>query len=208
MVVEGAMTDPKGDRAKRPAEQADPDMFVRVVDEDSRGVVIRGAKAHQTGALNSHEILVMPTTAMRADEAAYAVCCAVPADAPGVTFILGRQPSDTRKREGCPVDVGNAFYGSQEALVVFDDVFVPWERVFMNGEYDQSGKVVERFAAFHRQSYGGCKVGVGDVFDWRRPAGRALAGGGARLPRAGQAHRDGPLERDPLRLRHRLQRPG
>ncbi len=163
MVVEGAMTDVKGDRGKRPAEQDDPDMFVRVVDRDSRGIVIRGAKAHQTGALNSHEILVMPTAAMRSDEAQFAVCCAVPADAPGVSFILGRQPSDTRKREGAPVDVGNPGYGSQEALVVFDDVFVPHERVFMCGEHDQSGKVVERFAAFHRQSYGGCKVGVGDV---------------------------------------------
>jgi len=163
LVVEGAMTDVKGDRGKRPAEQDDPDMFMRVVDRDSRGIVIRGAKAHQTGAINSHEILVMPTAAMRPDEGQFAVCCAVPADAPGITFILGRQPSDTRKREGSPLDVGNPRYGSQEALVVFDDVFVPQERVFMCGEHDQSGKVVERFAAYHRQSYGGCKVGVGDV---------------------------------------------
>lgn len=163
VVVEGAMTDVKGDRGLRPAEQEDPDMFVRMVDRDSRGIVIRGAKAHQTGALNSHEILVMPTAAMREDEAQYAVCCAVPAGAPGVSFILGRQPSDTRKREGVPLDVGNPGYGSQEALVVFDDVRVPHERVFMCGEHAQSGKVVERFAAFHRQSYGGCKVGVGDV---------------------------------------------
>ncbi len=163
LVVEGAMTDVKGDRGKRPSEQEDPDMFLRVVDRDSRGIVIRGAKAHQTGAINSHEILIMPTAAMREEEKDYAVCCAVPADARGVTFILGRQPSDTRKREGAPLDLGNPSYGSQEALVVFDDVFVPSERVFMCGEYDQSGKVVERFAAYHRQSYGGCKVGVGDV---------------------------------------------
>ena len=163
IVVEGAMTDVKGDRSKRPAEQADPDMFVRVVDRDSRGIIIRGAKAHQTGALNSHEILVMPTTAMREDEAQFAVCCAVPADAAGITFILGRQPSDTRKQEERTLDVGSPTYGGQEALMIFDDVFVPWERVFMCGEYDQSGKVVERFAGFHRQSYGGCKVGLGDV---------------------------------------------
>ncbi len=163
LVVDGAMTDVKGDRGKRPGEQEDPDMFVRVVDRDSRGIVIRGAKAHQTGAINSHEILVMPTTAMREDEKEYAVCCAVAADSPGVTFILGRQPSDTRKREGAPLDVGNPYFGSQEALIVFDDVFVPRERVFMCGEHDQSGRVVERFAAYHRQSYGGCKVGVGDV---------------------------------------------
>jgi len=163
LVVDGAMTDVKGDRGKRPGEQEDPDLFLRVVDEDPRGIVIRGAKAHQTGAINSHEILVMPTAAMREEESRYAVCCAVPADAPGITFVLGRQPSDTRKREGVPLDVGNPLYGSQEALIFFEDVFVPRERVFMCGEHDQSGKVVERFAAYHRQSYGGCKVGVGDV---------------------------------------------
>ncbi len=163
IVVEGAMTDVKGDRSLRPGQQADPDMFVRIVDRTPEGIVVRGAKAHQTGALNSHEILVMPTTAMREGEEDYAVSFAVPAGAKGITFILGRQPSDTRKVEGAPLDVGNPTYGSQEALVIFDDVFVPNERVFMCGETDQSGKVVERFAAFHRQSYGGCKVGVGDV---------------------------------------------
>lgn len=163
VVVDGAMTDVKGDRGLRPGEQPDPDVFVHVVDRTGEGIVVRGAKAHQTGALNSHEILVMPTAAMREGEEEFAVSFAVPAGAPGVTFVLGRQPSDTRKMEGTPLDVGNPAYGSQEALVVFDDVFVPNERVFMCGETDQSGKVVERFASFHRQSYGGCKSGVGDV---------------------------------------------
>ncbi|OFW55534.1 MAG: 4-hydroxybutyryl-CoA dehydratase [Candidatus Solincola sediminis] len=163
VVVDGAMTDVKGDRNLRPSEQADPDLFVHVVERRPDGIVVRGAKAHQTGALNSHEILVMPTTAMREDEGDYAVSFAVPATAPGITFVLGRQPSDTRKMEGSPMDVGNPGYGSQEALIIFDDVFIPWERVFMCGEVDQSGKVVERFASYHRQSYGGCKVGVGDV---------------------------------------------
>jgi 4-hydroxybutyryl-CoA dehydratase/vinylacetyl-CoA-Delta-isomerase len=163
IVVEGAMTDVKGDRSLRPAEQADLDMFVRVVDLRPDGIVIRGAKAHQTGALNSHEILVMPTTAMREGEEQFAVACAVPSTDRGVTYVLGRQPSDTRKLEESPLDVGNPSFGSQEALVIFEDVFVPNDRVFMCGETDQSGKVVERFASFHRQSYGGCKVGVGDV---------------------------------------------
>jgi 4-hydroxybutyryl-CoA dehydratase / vinylacetyl-CoA-Delta-isomerase len=162
VVVEGAMTDVKGDRSLRPGDQPDPDMFVHVVDRTADGIVVRGAKAHQTGALNSHEILVMPTTAMREDEGDYAVSFAVPVEAKGITFVLGRQPSDTRRLEGSPIDLGSR-YGSQEALVVFDDVFVPMERVFMCGESDQSGKVVERFASFHRQSYGGCKVGVGDA---------------------------------------------
>jgi 4-hydroxybutyryl-CoA dehydratase / vinylacetyl-CoA-Delta-isomerase len=163
VVVEGAMTDVKGDRALRPGDQPDPDVFVHVVDRTPEGIVVRGAKAHQTGELNSHEILVMPTTAMREGEEDFAVSFAVPADAKGITYVLGRQASDTRKMEDSPLDVGNPGYGSQEALVIFEDVFVPGERVFMCGETDQSGKVVERFASFHRQSYGGCKVGVGDV---------------------------------------------
>ncbi len=163
VVVEGAMTDVKGDRSLRPGEQEDLDLFVRMVDQTPEGIIVRGAKAHQTGALNSHEILVMPTTAMREGEEQFAVSFAVPSDQKGITFILGRQPSDTRKLEESPLDVGNPSYGSQEALVIFNDVFVPNERIFMCGETDQSGKVVERFASFHRQSYGGCKVGVGDA---------------------------------------------
>jgi 4-hydroxybutyryl-CoA dehydratase/vinylacetyl-CoA-Delta-isomerase len=163
IVVEGAMTDVKGDRSLRPGEQADPDLFVHIVDRTPDGIVVRGAKAHQTGALNSHEILAMPTTAMREGEEAFAVSFAVPSNAKGITFVLGRQPSDTRKLEESPLDVGNPTYGSQEALVIFEDVFIPNERVFMCGETEESGKVVERFASFHRQSYGGCKVGVGDV---------------------------------------------
>ena len=163
VVVEGAMTDVKGDRSLRPGEQEDLDLFVRMVDQTPEGIIVRGAKAHQTGALNSHEILVMPTTAMREGEEQFAVSFAVPSDQKGITFVLGRQPSDTRKLEESPLDVGNPSYGSQEALVIFNDVFVPNERIFMCGETDQSGKVVERFASFHRQSYGGCKVGVGDA---------------------------------------------
>ncbi|MDD5748767.1 MAG: 4-hydroxyphenylacetate 3-hydroxylase family protein [Actinomycetota bacterium] len=163
LVVEGAMTDVKGDRGLRPSEQSDPDMFLRIAKRKDDGIIVRGAKAHQTGALNSHEILVMPTAGMRENEAQYAVSFAIPADAPGITFILGRQPSDTRKIEESPLDVGNPTYGSQEALVIFDDVFVPEERVFLSGEYDSSGAMVERFAAYHRQSYGGCKAGVGDI---------------------------------------------
>ncbi len=163
LVVDGAMTDVKGDRSLRPGDQQDPDMFVHIVDRSDEGIVVRGAKAHQTGALNSHEILVMPTVAMREEESDYAVSFAIPSDTKGVIFILGRQPSDTRRLEDSPLDMGNPLYSSQEALVVFDDVFVPNERVFMAGEFDVSGLVVERFAAFHRQSYGGCKVGVGDV---------------------------------------------
>ncbi|NLZ31672.1 MAG: 4-hydroxybutyryl-CoA dehydratase, partial [Firmicutes bacterium] len=121
-VCDGAMTDPKGDRGKRPHEQADPDLYLRVVSESSDGITVRGAKCHQTGALNSHYIIVMPTLAMKEEDRDYAVSFAVEADAPGLIYILGRQPSDSRKLEPGQADLGNLYYGGQECLIVFDDV--------------------------------------------------------------------------------------
>ncbi|MCR4407163.1 MAG: 4-hydroxyphenylacetate 3-hydroxylase family protein [Anaerolineae bacterium] len=163
LVVDGAMTDAKGNRRLKPSQQADPDLFVHIVDRRPDGIVVRGAKLHQTGALNSHEIIVMPTQTLSEEDRDYAVAFAIPADAPGVLMIFGRQPSDTRKLEGGQLDVGNREFGGHEAVIILDDVFVPWERVFMAGEYAFSGLLVERFAGYHRQSYGGCKAGVGDV---------------------------------------------
>jgi 4-hydroxybutyryl-CoA dehydratase / vinylacetyl-CoA-Delta-isomerase len=163
LVADGAMTDTKGDRSLSPSQQADPDLYLRIVERRDDGIVVRGAKAHQTGACNSHEILVMPTIAMREGDGDYAVSFATPANAPGIVYIYGRQSCDTRKLEDNDLDVGNKRFGGQEALIVFNDVFVPWERVFMAGETEFSGALVERFAGYHRQSYGGCKVGVGDV---------------------------------------------
>ncbi|MGE5235743.1 MAG: 4-hydroxyphenylacetate 3-hydroxylase family protein [Acidobacteriota bacterium] len=163
LVVDGAMTDPKGDRGRRPGEQTDPDLYLRVIDRRSDGIVVRGAKLHQTGMLNSHEIVVMPTIGMREGEEDWAVCFAVPTTTPGIRYIYGRQTSDTRKLEGPGGDGGNVRFGGHEVMTVFEDVFVPEERVFLDGEVGETGKLVERFAAYHRQSYGGCKVGVGDV---------------------------------------------
>lgn len=164
LMIAGAMTDPKGDRSLRPSQQADPDLFVHVVDKNEDGIVIRGAKAHMTGMVNSHEMLIMPTMGMKEDDADYAVCCALPVDAPGVIHIFGRQTNDDRKMEG-EIDQGNAKFGivGGECLTVLNDVFVPWERVFMCGETPYSGLLVERFACYHRQNYGGCKGGVSDV---------------------------------------------
>jgi 4-hydroxybutyryl-CoA dehydratase/vinylacetyl-CoA-Delta-isomerase len=161
--VDGAMTDPKGDRGLAPHEQADPDLFVHVVEKRADGIVVRGAKCHQTGALNSHWILIMPTISMTKEDADYAVSFVAPADAEGIFYIYGRQSCDTRKLEDGDIDVGNKQFGGHEALMVFDDLFIPWENVLMCGEYEFSGALVERFAGYHRQSYGGCKVGVGDV---------------------------------------------
>lgn len=163
LVIDGAMTDPKGDRGLSPSKQEDPDLYLRVVERRKDGVVVRGAKAHQTGMVNSHEVLVMPTINMTEQDKDYAISFAVPTDTEGILMIVGRQSCDTRKLEDSDMDVGNAEFGGMEALVIFDNVFVPNERIFLNGEYDFSGMLVERFAGYHRQSYGGCKVGVGDV---------------------------------------------
>lgn len=163
LVPAACMTDPKGDRALSPGRQPDRDLHVRIVDRSPAGIVIRGAKVHITGAVNSHELIVVPTRALGSDEREFAVACAVPATARGVTMVYGRQPSDTRRLEPGRPDVGNLQFGGCEALVVFDEVFVPSERVFLNGEHEMAGLLVELFAAHHRASYGGCKVGVGDV---------------------------------------------
>ncbi len=162
LTCDGAMTDPKGDRSLPPHRQPDPDLYLRVVEERADGIVVRGAKAHQTGAVNSHEIIVMPTLSMREEDRDYAVSFALPSDAEGIIYILGRQPSDTRRLEPGKMDQGNVHYAGHEALVVFNDVFVPWERVFLYKEHQFTGQLVEVFAAYHRQSYA-CKVGVGDV---------------------------------------------
>ena len=164
LTVDGAMTDPKGDRGKAPHQQEDPDLFLHIVERREDGIVVRGAKAHQTGSINSHWHIIMPTQAMKEADADYAVSFACPSDAEGLYMIYGRQSCDTRKlEEGADVDLGNKQFGGQEALVVFDDVFIPNAYIFMAGEYDFAGMMVERFAGYHRQSYGGCKVGVGDV---------------------------------------------
>lgn len=165
LMVTGAMTDPKGDRSKGPADQADPDQYVHVVERRPDGIVIRGAKLHQTGAVNSHEILVMPTAAMDERSREYAVICAVPTDAPGITMIFGRQANDDRRDKKERIDAGKPSFGAVggEAMIVFENVFVPNERVFMDGQTDFTGLVVARFANHHRANYGGCKTGLIDV---------------------------------------------
>lgn len=162
-MVAGAMTDVKGDRSLKPSKQNDPDMYVRVVDKNEKGIIVRGAKMHMTGMVNSFEMLIMPTTALTPDDEDYAVSCAIPVDAEGVTHIFGRQTNDLRKYG--QIDQGNQKYGvaGGECITVLDNVFVPWDKVFMCGETGFSGILVERFASYHRQNYGGCKGGVADV---------------------------------------------
>lgn len=161
-VVGGAMTDVKGDRGLAPHEQKDPDLFVHVAKRDDKGIYITGAKAHQTGCINSHWMVIMPTMRLGPKDQDYAVIGAVPVDAPGITYVYGRQSCDTRSMEGGTLDAGNANYSGQEAMVILDNVFIPHELVFMDGETDFAAMLVERFTTYHRRSYV-CKTGVGDV---------------------------------------------
>ncbi len=162
LVVGGAMTDPKGDRAKAPHEQADADLFLHVTRRDDEGIYVSGAKLHQTGCINSHWIIFMPTVRLSEKDRDYAVVGAVRADAPGLTYIYGRQSCDTRLMDGGAIDAGNARFSGQEAMIIFDDVFVPYGHVFMDGEVAYAADLVERFTAYHRASYV-CKTGLGDV---------------------------------------------
>ncbi|HEY7367967.1 MAG TPA: 4-hydroxyphenylacetate 3-hydroxylase N-terminal domain-containing protein [Nitrosopumilaceae archaeon] len=161
-VIGGAMTDPKGDRSKGPSEQVDPDMFLHVVKRDDRGVYVTGAKAHQTGCINSHWIILMPTLRLTEADKDYAIVGAIPADAPGITYIYGRQSCDTRSMEEGDLDSGNAQYAGQEAMIILDNVFIPWDKIFMDGEYEFAAMLIERFTCYHRRSYV-CKTGLGDV---------------------------------------------
>ncbi len=163
LMVDGAMTDTKGDRSKRPAQQPDLDAYLRIIDENDEGIIVRGAKVHQTGFLNSHKAIIMPTLTLRPGEEDYALSFGVDTNEKGITLVYGRQSCDTRKMEEGKLDIGNYKYGGQEIFVIFDNVFIPNENIFMKGEIEFSGELVNRFAGFHRQSYGGCKVGVGDV---------------------------------------------
>lgn len=162
IILAAGMTDPKGDRSKRPSEQEDPDMFMHITKRTKQGVYVTGAKAHITGGINSHWICVMPTMNLTEQDKEYAVVGLVPIDAAGMTFIYGRQSCDTRALENGNIDQGNAQFGGQEVLIVFENVFIPHEHVLMDGEYEFAQELVSRFTAYHRASYV-CKTGLGDV---------------------------------------------
>ena len=162
LVIGGAMTDVKGDRSKLPHEQEDEDVYLRIVKRTQDGVYVKGAKAHQTGCINSHWMVVMPTLRLSDKDKDYAIVGAIPVDAEGITYIYGRQSCDTRSLEPGEYDVGNKYFAGQEAMVIFDNVFIPNDYIFMNGEYEFASMLVERFTTYHRRSYV-CKSGVGDV---------------------------------------------
>jgi len=153
-----AMTDAKGDRSKRPGQQANRDTYVHITERRPDGIVIRGTKAIVTGAPYMHEFLVMPCRTHTAEDADCAVCCAVPVDAPGVTIVA--------RPAGRPGEAAAKFsnkYGQSTGVVVFEDVFVPHDRVFLAGEHAEGGFLTTTYATHHRHSCIGARAGFGDL---------------------------------------------
>ncbi|MDJ0655636.1 MAG: 4-hydroxyphenylacetate 3-hydroxylase N-terminal domain-containing protein [Xanthomonadales bacterium] len=153
-----AMTDAKGDRSLRPQQQPNPDSYVHITQRRPDGIVIRGTKAIVTGGPYMHELLVMPCRTHTEDSADFAVCCAVPLDADGLTII-----SRPAGRPGQPAARFSGQYGQATAVCQFEDVFVPWERVFMSGEWQHSEYLVTNYANHHRHSCIAARAGFGDL---------------------------------------------
>ena len=153
-----AMTDGKGDRSRRPHAQANPDAYVRIAERRRDGIVLRGAKAIVTGAPYMHHLLVMPCRNMTEQDRDYAVCCALPVDAPGLTLVA--------RPAGRPGEASAAFsgrYGQSTAVALFEDVFVPWERVFLAGEWEHSARLTYGYATHHRHTCIAARAGFGDL---------------------------------------------
>ncbi|MFP3170885.1 MAG: 4-hydroxyphenylacetate 3-hydroxylase family protein [Sulfolobaceae archaeon] len=162
LALAGAMTDVKGVRTLKPSQQKNKDAYVRVTEVTKDGIYISGAKANITGVAASEEIVVLPTRAMGPEDQDYAVAFSIPTDTEGIKIIVGRQLNDARRMEGGDIDALPYFY-NHEGLVIFDNVFVPMERVFLLRDWQYTSQLVEIFSAYHRQGYGGCKAGLGDV---------------------------------------------
>ncbi|HET57243.1 MAG TPA: aromatic ring hydroxylase [Deltaproteobacteria bacterium] len=159
-----AQTDVKGDRLKRPHAQADPDLYLRIVESRPDGIVVRGAKIDNTTAPVSDEIIAIPTRFMSDKDSEYAVAFAVPADWDGVKMLVRPAYNHKRKYQQAPI----AEIGDAESFTIFDDVFVPRERVFLDGKGDPrqtpyAGFLALLFAHYHRHSYTGCKPATSEV---------------------------------------------
>lgn len=157
-----AMTDAKGDRSLRPYQQASRNSYVHIVERLTAGVVISGTKAIVTGAPYMHEILVMPSRNMGPADADFAICCAVPVDAAGLTMIArpAGRPGEKLEHGAAPF---SRRYGQSTAVLVFDRVFVPWDRVFLAGEWEHSASLTYAYATHHRHSCIAARAGFGDL---------------------------------------------
>jgi 4-hydroxybutyryl-CoA dehydratase/vinylacetyl-CoA-Delta-isomerase len=158
----GALTEPRGRRNQKTLAWSDPYLSLKVVDKNKDGIVVRGAKINISGAFASHELVVLPQSSHYKGEEDYAIAFATPVDAKGITFVCQYTPYSAEREMADDIEeLGNPLYGQREtSMVIFEDVFVPWARVFHCGEYQYSGKIVGRFAQTHRMTCGGtCKVG-------------------------------------------------
>jgi len=153
-----AMTDAKGDRSKKPHQQGNRDAYVHVVERNAKGIVLSGTKAIVTGAPYMHELLVMPCRNMGEEDADFAVCCAVPIDADGMTIVA--RPAG---RPGEKAALFSNRYGQSTGVVLFDRVFVPWDRVFYAGEWEHSSALTYNYATHHRHTCIGARAGFGDL---------------------------------------------
>jgi aromatic ring hydroxylase len=153
-----AQTDVKGDRLLRPAEQPNPDAYLRIKERRSDGIVVSGCKLHISEASVADEILVVPTRALRPEDKDYAVAFAIPADWDGLKQVVTIH--NLRKREFFK---RGFMPGLTDSYLIFEDCFVPWDRVFLAGEWAHGGVLALLFALFHRHSYSGCKPAIGDV---------------------------------------------
>lgn len=162
--ADGAMTDSKGARSKMPHEQADPDPFLDVVERHVPTTLrFMEPRPIQPGALLTSIRLSLCLPLPWVQLTRTIPFFAAPIDAEDIFMIIVRQSYDTRKMEGSELDVGNAEFGGVEALTVSDHMFIPNDRIFLNGETDFTEMMVARFAGYHRRNYGGYKVGLGAV---------------------------------------------
>lgn len=159
LVGNAAQTDVKGDRSKRPHEQQDPDLYLRVVEKKSDGIVVRGAKAHNTTGPYAEEIIALPTRALTKEEGDWAVAFAIPADTDGIKLVCRVSSMRDRKH----LSARGSEFGMSDSLTIFEDVFIPWERVFMCGEWEFGARMALLFANYHRHTYCGCKPAVTDI---------------------------------------------
>ena len=161
LLVAGALTDAKGNRKLKPHQQPDLDTNLRIVEIKENGIVIRGAKLMICGTAACDEIFLMPGSAYRETDKDFAVACVVPRDIQGLTVVETRRPSDERElSEGFDIPTET---GISQAYLMFEDVFVPKERVFLAGEFQYTANIITRFTATYRSCIGACVAGQGDV---------------------------------------------
>ncbi len=164
ITIAGALTDPKGDRMRKPSQQDDPDMNLRIVESRMDGIVVRGAKVMICGIAAANEIFILPGSSYKEEDTDWSVSCVIPRDIDGLTIVEARHPNDTREEEApesfdVPVKSG----GITQAYLFFENVFIPNERVFMAGEFAFTGEAVVNFILPYRAAIGGCVAGQGDI---------------------------------------------